>query len=136
MRSVQATPESIGPARNQLAGQSHSGAEWATSPDSSSGRTVTAHSFVVEFDGGEGSADEVWIEFTEDNSATVLDAQDQRALRNAHSTKRALWRRADGEWNQVGGSEQARLTVDGVEVDRDGDPVGVPAYRAARSRDP
>ena len=99
------------------------------------GRTVTAHSFVVKFDGVEGSADEVWIEFTEDSSATVLDVQDQRALRNAHSTNRALWRREEAEWNQVGGSEQARLTVDGVEVDRDGDPVGVPAYRAARSRD-
>ena len=99
-------------------------------------RTVVAHSFVVEFDSVEGSGDEVWIEFTEDSSATVLDAHNQPARRNAHSTNRALWRREDGEWNQVGGSEQARLTVNGVEVDREGDLVGVPAYRAARSRDP
>ena len=56
------------------------------------GRTVAAHSFVVKFDGVEGSADEVLVEFTEDSSATVLDAQDQLALRNAHSTNRALWR--------------------------------------------
>jgi hypothetical protein len=98
-------------------------------------RTVTAHSFVVDFNSVEGSGDEVWIEFTEDSSATVLDAHNQPALRHAHSTNRVLWRREDGEWNQVGGAEQAQLTVNGVEVDREGDPVGVPAYRAARSRD-
>jgi hypothetical protein len=100
------------------------------------GRTVAAHDFVVEFDSIEGSADEVWIEFTEDSSATVLDAGGRPVVRSAHSVNRALWRRADGEWSQVGGSEFDVLrTVDDVSVGPDDDPVGVPAYRAARSRD-
>ena len=99
------------------------------------GRTVAAHSFVVEFDSIEGSADEVWIGFTEDSSATVLDARGKPVLRNAHSMNRALWARANGEWSQVAGSEfDVVRTVDGVAVSQDDDPVGVPAYRAARSR--
>jgi hypothetical protein len=38
-------------------------------------RTVVAHNFVVAFDSIEGSSDEVWVGFTEDSSATVLDAE-------------------------------------------------------------
>ncbi len=99
------------------------------------GRTVAAHSFVVEFDSVEGTADEVCIEFTEDSSATVLDADDRPVHRAAHSVNRVVWRREDGEWSQVEGVElEVRRTVDGVVVDPDADPVGVPAYRAARSR--
>jgi hypothetical protein len=99
------------------------------------GRTVAAHSFVVEFDTIEGSTDEVWVGFTEDSSATVLDANEKPVLRNAHSVNRALWTRENGEWSQVGGSEvDVVRTVDGSPVTSDDDPVGVPAYRAARSR--
>jgi hypothetical protein len=99
------------------------------------GRTVTAHSFVVEFDSIEGSADKVWIGFTEDSSATVLDTRGKPVLRNVHSVNRALWARENGEWSQVAGSEfDVVRTVDGVTVSPDDDPVGVPAYRAVRSR--
>ena len=99
------------------------------------GRTVTMHSFVVEFHTIEGSADEVWIGFTEDSSATVLDATGQPVLRNAHSVNRALWAKEGGEWSQVAGSEvEVVRTVDGVTVMPNDDPVGVPAYRAARLR--
>jgi hypothetical protein len=98
------------------------------------GRTVTMHSFVVEFDTIEGSADEVWIGFTEDSSATVLDATGQPVLRDAHSVNRALWAKEGGEWSQVAGSEvDVVRTVDGVTVMPNDDPVGVLAYRAARS---
>jgi hypothetical protein len=99
------------------------------------GRTVAAHSFVVGFDSIEGSADEVWIGFTEDSSATVLDARGKPVLRIVHSVNRARWTREDGEWSQVAGSESDVVrTVDGVAVAPDEDPVGVPAYRVARSR--
>jgi len=98
-------------------------------------RTVVAHSFVVQFDSVEGSADEVWIGFTEDSSATVLDASGKPVLRNVHSVNKALWARENGEWSQVAGSEfEVVRTVDGVAVTPDDDPMGVPAYRAARSR--
>ena len=97
-------------------------------------RTVAAHSFVVEFDSIEGSPDEVWVGFTEDSSATVLDAEGRPVLRFAHSKSKALWTRENGEWSQVGGSEfDVVRTVDGLAVSPEDDPVGVPAYRAARS---
>ena len=103
-------------------------------PRSTIARTVTKHGFVVEFDTIEGSAEEVWIGFTEDSSATVLDATGQPVLRDAHSVNRALWAKEDGEWSQVAGSELDVLrTVDGVTVMPNDDPVGVLAYRAARS---
>lgn len=98
------------------------------------GRTVQPHRFVVEFDSVEGSSDEVWIEFTEDSSATVLDADDKPVLRHARSVNRVLWRREAGEWSQVSGSElEVERTVDGVAITPEDDPVGVPAYRRARS---
>jgi hypothetical protein len=65
-------------------------------PRSTIARTVTKHGFVVEFDTIEGSADEVWIGFTEDSCATVLDATGQPVRRNAHSVNRALWARENG----------------------------------------
>jgi len=99
------------------------------------GRTVTMHSFVVQFDTIEGSADEVWIGFTEDSSATVLDATGQPVLRDAHSVNRALWAKEGGEWSQVAGSDvDVVRTVDGLTVMPNDDPVGVSAYRVARSR--
>jgi hypothetical protein len=99
------------------------------------GRTVAAHSFVVQFDSVEDTADEVCIEFTEDSSATVLDPDDRPVRRVAHSVNRVVWRREDGEWSPVEGVElEVRRTVDGVVVAPDADPVGVPAYRAGRSR--
>jgi len=98
------------------------------------GRTIAAHSFVVGFDRVEGSADEVTIEFTEDSSATVLDANSKPVVRAAHSVNRALWRREDGEWNQIGGVELENVrTVDGVGISPEEDPVGVHAYRARNS---
>jgi hypothetical protein len=97
-------------------------------------RTIAAHSFVVGFDSVEGSADEVTVEFTEDSSATVLDAEGRPVVRASHSVNRVLWRREDGDWNMVGGIELENVrTVDGVGIGPEEDPVGVHAYRA---RDP
>jgi hypothetical protein len=100
-------------------------------------RTVTAHRFLVDFDKVEGSSDEVSIRFTEDSSATVLDADGKHVLRDTHSVNSVLWRREHGEWSQVAGSElEVTRTVDGVAVSPNKDPVGVPAYRTSRSRMP
>jgi hypothetical protein len=98
------------------------------------GQTIVPHSFVVVFDSVEGSADEVTVQFTEDSSSTVMDANGKSVVRAAHSVNRALWRLEDGEWNQVGGVELMNVrTVDGVAVDPQDDPVGVHAYRARDS---
>ena len=98
-------------------------------------RTVAVHSFVVEFERVERSSDDVHIDFTEDSSATVLDAHGEPVLRTTHSVNRVVWRRENGAWSQVGGAElDVSRTIDGVVVTPDQDPIGVPAYRASQPR--
>ena len=70
------------------------------------------------------TANEVCIEFTEDSSASVLDADDKPTI-ELTLRQQVVWRREDGEWSQVEGVElEVRRTVDGVVVAPDGDPVG------------
>jgi len=97
-------------------------------------RTVVAHSFVVVFDSIEGSDEQLNLTFTEDSAATVLDSSDRPVLREAHSRNKVVWQRESGRWSQVAGAELEVLrTVNGAEVPPESDPVGIAAYRTARS---
>ena len=100
------------------------------------GRLVASHEFTLVIDAFQLAGDRATIEFTEDNEATVLDADDRPVRRRAHVRERGVWVRTPEGWMQVEGQflESPEITVDGTPVAPKADPVGAAAYEASRVR--